>query len=151
RARLERLRAGARTQEIDQARSELAAARVDQQRAERELERVRRLYPQAAASLTSYDDAVTAYRRDQEQVKAAQARLDLLLAGTRPEEIAEAEAELARAEANYELLLRGTRSEDVAQARARVAELRGKLREIEVNLQELVVRAPERAVVEVLP
>jgi multidrug resistance efflux pump len=67
-----------------------------------------------------------------------------------PEEIAEAEAEAARARANYELLLAGTRSEEVAAAEARVAELQSRVRELEVNLREAVVRAPEKAVVEVL-
>jgi multidrug resistance efflux pump len=74
----------------------------------------------------------------------------MLVAGTRPEDIAEAEAELARMKAQYQLLESGNRSEDIAEADAKVAELRGRLREIDVNLGEVVVRAPEQAVVEVL-
>jgi HlyD family secretion protein len=53
-------------------------------------------------------------------------------------------------EANYRLLELGTRYEERDEAAARVAEMRGKLREIEVNLQEAIVKAPEPAVVEVL-
>ena len=47
-------------------------------------------------------------------------------------------------------MLAGSRSEDIAEAAARVAELRGKLREIDANLDEAVVKAPEPAVIEVL-
>jgi multidrug resistance efflux pump len=57
---------------------------------------------------------------------------------------------LGRARANYDLLLAGTRTEDVAEAEARVAEARGKLREVDATLREAAVTAPERVVVEVL-
>jgi multidrug resistance efflux pump len=100
---------------------------------------------------SEYDAAVTAYDRCQGRVNAARAHLKLLLAGSRPEEIAEAAAELARAQANFDLLEAGTRAEDIAQAKARVAELKAKLRELDVNLREAVVLTPELAVVEVLP
>jgi multidrug resistance efflux pump len=46
--------------------------------------------------------------------------------------------------------LAGTRSEDLAAAEARVAEARGKLHEIDANLNEAIVRAPERVFVEVV-
>src|SRR5262249_8090975 len=78
------------------------------------------------------------------------AHLDLLLAGSRPEDIAEAAAELKRTKANALLLENGNRAEDIAQAEAALAEVRGKLREVEAQLQEASVRAPEQAVVEVL-
>ena len=60
------------------------------------------------------------------------------------------EEALRRARANHALLLAGTRTEDLLAAEAHVAEARGKLREIEANLREAVVRASEAAVVEVL-
>src|SRR5262249_33767639 len=78
------------------------------------------------------------------------ARLDLLHAGTRQEEIDEAVAELNRARAQLDLVMAGTRSEDMAAAEARVIEARGKLKEVEASLEETLVRAPEQAVVEVL-
>src|SRR5262249_38046699 len=88
--------------------------------------------------------------RARARADAARARLDLLKAGTRAEEVEEAAAELGRARANYDLLLAGTRTEDVAEAEARVSEARGKLREVEATLREAAVTAPERVVVEVL-
>ena len=70
--------------------------------------------------------------------------------GSREEDILEAEQEAKRAEAQYQLLRAGTRPEDIAAAEARVGEVRGKLRELEVNIAEAVVKAPERAVIEVM-
>ena len=62
--------------------------------------------------------------RLRERAGAAGARLRLLRAGSRAEEVAEAEAELARAQAEDDLLRAGTRREDLAAARERVAEAR---------------------------
>jgi multidrug resistance efflux pump len=151
RARWQRLKTGSRPEEIDQARSELASAEADLKGVQKDWDRASDLYPRRAVSRTDYDAAATALERTQGRVNAARAHLRLCEAGARVEEIAEAAAELARAQANYDLLAAGTRSEDIAQAEARVAELKAKVRELEVNLQEGVVLAPERAVVEVLP
>jgi multidrug resistance efflux pump len=115
-----------------------------------EFERAERLYRTNSTSRAEYDQARMRHDFTQAQATKAKARLDLLLAGNRPEEIRQAEAEFKRAQANYDLLLAGTRSEDIAAAEARVAEARGKLREVEANLREAVVRAPERVVVDVV-
>jgi multidrug resistance efflux pump len=148
-ARLQRLKAGFRVEEIAQARGEAETAEAELDRASKELARERRLG--SHSSSRSNNDAVLAsFERAQGQVRAARARLKMLLAGNRPEEIAEAEAELKRAEANCRLLEAGTRVEDLALAEARVKELRAKVRELEVQLSELAIRAPERALVEVL-
>src|SRR5262249_43466613 len=96
------------------------------------------------------DTRRTAYESARGRAAAAKARLDLMMTGTRPEEIEEARAELKRARANLELLQAGTRSEDIAAAEARLAEARGKLLETEANLREAVVKAPEAAFVDVV-
>jgi len=149
-ARLARLKAGSRPEEIEQARNEAEALEADLVRNQQELERERKLHGYASTP-AQFDAALASVRRLQGQTRAAQARLKLLQAGSRPEDIAEAEAELARARAQHDLLEAGTRAEDVAHAAACVAELRGKLREIEVQLRETVVAAPEAAVVDIIP
>jgi multidrug resistance efflux pump len=148
-ARLERLVKGARKEEIAQARSELASARVDRDEARRNWERTDALYPRAA-SRADHDKARADLGRAVEKVNNARARLDLLLAGSRPEEIAEARAEVARYQARYAKLSAGSRSEDIARMRATVAEIESKLSELDVNLREEVVYAPGKAVVEAL-
>src|SRR5262249_55967075 len=62
----------------------------------------------------------------------------------------EAEAQYKKAQANAQLVDAGTRPEEIAEAEAEVAEFQGKLREIEVQLKECTIMAPEQAVVEVL-
>ncbi len=149
-ARYEKLKNGARREELDQARAELASVQAEWKRSVQDLERVSRLTRVRATAPADLEVAEAAQARLAAQVQSAQARLDLLLAGTRPEELAEAAAEAARARANSDLLQAGTRAEEIAAAEARVVELEGRLREIEVNLREAVVCAPEKAVVEVV-
>jgi multidrug resistance efflux pump len=150
RERWRRLKAGPRAEEILQARCDLASTQADLKLAREKMDRAEDLYRKRSMPLEEYEIARANLERLRGLVNKAQAYLDLLLAGSRPEDIAEAQAQLKQLQANYDLLLAGTRSEDIAAAEARVAEARGKLREIEANLQEAVVRAPERVVVEVL-
>jgi multidrug resistance efflux pump len=150
RARLRRLQAGARPEEIEQAASDYAGADTELKWARQKLERIRRLTPTLGASAEEYDASTAALSRAQAQLGTAAAKLKLLQAGSRLEEIDEAAAELRRVQANSDLLDAGTRPEEVAVAEAKVVEMRGKLREVEANLAEAVVRAPGRAVVEVL-
>ena len=150
RARWQRLKAGARAEEIRQARGDVESARADLGVARSDLGRSERLGQSRAQAQADYDKALATRDRCQGQLAAAQAHLDLLLAGTRQEEIDEAAAELKRCQANCDLLVAGTRSEEIAAARARVVEARGKVQEIDAQLDEGAVRAPERAVVEVL-
>jgi HlyD family secretion protein len=148
-ARLSKLVAGTRPEEIEKARHELASAKADFDRAERDWEREKVLYP-AATSKAAYDQALAARLRGEGALNAARANLKMLEAGARAEEIAEASAELERARANLDMIVAGSRAEDLLEADARVAELQGKLREIEAQLKEAVVVAPEPALVEVV-
>lgn len=149
-ARWERVRAGWREEEKRQARSELESAEADLKLARTEFERIDRLYSQGTESRAVWDTALAARNRAAGRADAAKARVDMLAAGSRPEDIAEAAAELRRAQAQYDLILAGTRAEDVAQAKARADEARARITELEVHLKEAVVLAPESVVIEVL-
>jgi multidrug resistance efflux pump len=61
-----------------------------------------------------------------------------------------ARQQLAQAQADYELLKAGAWEPDKAAARATVAQARGKVAELQANLLEAVVEAPERVLIEVL-
>lgn len=148
-ARWRRLRKGPRDEEVRQAEADLDATEAELRLARQKYDRATRLVS-VGASQEEHEVAAASLARLHAQARSARARLDLLKAGTRPEELDEAVAELKRARAQYELLLAGTRSEDLAAAGARVLEARGKLTEAEDRLREAEVRAPERAVVEVL-
>lgn len=149
-ARWQRLEAGWREEEKRQAQAEHELADADLKVARADFDRVEKLFRQSSLSKTDYDTSWARWRMAQGRADSARARHEMLKLGSRPEDIAEAAAELARTKANLDLLLAGTRSEDLAAAAARVAEAQGKLREIKANLDEATVRAPERALVEVL-
>jgi multidrug resistance efflux pump len=152
-ARLLKMQHGWREEERRQAHNEMDAAEAALVLAESEFARIDQLYRTgggATVSKADWDAARSARDQSRKRFNAAQARNDMLTNGSRPEDIAEATAELARAKAHFELLKHGTREEDKAIAAAQVAEIKGKLQEIEVNRREAVVRAPGPAVVEVL-
>ena len=123
-ADLEKQKNGPRAEEIAQAKSELTSAQADLDLARSDFSRSERLIRQGGTDRAEYDSARAALERGQGKVGSLRSKLDLLLAGTRHEEIAESEG--------------------------RVAETRGKIRELDANLNEATVRAPEKAVVEVM-
>jgi multidrug resistance efflux pump len=148
--RWKRLTAGWRDEEKRQAQAELELADADAKVTRADFERIEKLLRQGSMSRTDYETAWARSRMAQGRADAARAKNDMLKTGSRAEDIAEAAAEVARTQANLDLLLAGTRYEEIAAAEARMIEARGKLREIDANLAEAVVRAPERALVEVL-
>lgn len=94
-AMLAEMEAGPRKQELEAARAEwealiaeLELARTDQKRAEE-------LFAQKAISTLERDQAVTRARNLEKTAGASRARYDLLVAGTRPEKIEQARAQLA--------------------------------------------------------
>jgi multidrug resistance efflux pump len=150
RARLELLLAGSRPEEVHAARDEVEAAQADLRQAQEDIVRLEQSLRGGGSTPTEMAAARAYLERSRARTAAARARLELLLAGSRPEDIARAEAELRQAEANHRLVLAGSRSEKIQACEARLAEAEAKLREAEVNLKEAVVRAPEAAVVEVV-
>lgn len=149
-ARLTKMKAGNREQDKERARKDLEAALAEQKQAQEDFDRAAEGYRTGVAGLAEYQNSLGARDRTRAKAQAAKASLDLMLAGSREEDVAEAEAELARFTAQYDLLRRGTRDEDKAAAAAAVAEAAAQLSEAETNLRETQVVAPERCVVEVL-
>ena len=149
-ARYERLKAGSREEDIRQAEAELKREEATLAVAQSDLRREQQTYSRNASKAADYDNARAEEGRSVARVAAARAHLDLLIAGSRKEDIDEAAAELKRTRANALLLQNGNRSEDIAEAEAALAEACGKLHEVEAQLRESSLRAPEQAVVEVL-
>ncbi len=99
RARLEDLRRGSRSAELDRAQADLQAAETEAERAARDLARAEQLVKGGVIPQQDYEHArtlaeTTARRRD-----AARATLDLALEGTRSDQIRAAEAEVQSATA----------------------------------------------------
>lgn len=141
---------GARSQEIDAARAAADSARAQRDDAEATLHRVRALYESEAVSRQQFDNARYAFESADSQWKAARERLDLLLEGTRSQEIAAAKAVYDQAEAALDELRNGARPEDLAAMRAARDAAAAEVRRAEVNLNEMRITAPMRGVVDVL-
>ena len=123
--RLAELQSGPRQREIDEARAAFAGAESTLQTETKEYERVRSLVERKLVSASSLDQARS--RRD-----TARSARD-------------------QAQARLRLLLEGTRSEQVQQAQAAVARSKAALAELETTASRYVVRAPRDGVVEALP
>lgn len=98
-AQLAELVAGAREQEIKEARAAVAQAVANLEKARLDWERYQGLYAEGAISTLDRDAALNRHQVAQEQLKAAQERLNLRLAGARAEAIEAARWEVARAKA----------------------------------------------------
>jgi multidrug resistance efflux pump len=150
RARWARVKAGWREEEKQQVQNELDAAEAELKQTKEDYDRAVQLYRTKSGSRADLDSTLAARDRAQARLRGARARHAMYQAGSRKEDIAEAEAEFERFRANYHLLEAGSREEDKAEARAKLAEVKAKLAEVEVNLKEADVLAPEHAVVEVV-
>ncbi|MGY5802266.1 efflux RND transporter periplasmic adaptor subunit [Rhizobium hainanense] len=104
RANLDRLKNGSRPEEIAQSRANLESAKAEAVNARAQLERQTALAPKAAVSQQALDEARSASAVADAKVVANQKALDLLVVGSRIEDIQEAEAQLHAAEANVALL-----------------------------------------------
>jgi multidrug resistance efflux pump len=150
RAALEQARNGPRPQEIDAARADLNAAEADFEVARSTLARVEQLTRNGVTSRQDYDNARARFDSARARREAARQKLDLLLAGTRREEIERAERQYQQALANRQLVERGPRKEDIAAARAQLDQARAALQQIETQMAELEVRSPAASFVEIM-
>jgi multidrug resistance efflux pump len=151
-AKAKRLQEGWRAEEKSMAENELVTTEAELANARDRLQRVQAARASNRGAVTPEEEeaALTARNAALGRRDAALAKAQMYRTGSRPEDIAEAVALAAQAEANYRLVKEGPRAEDKAAAEAALWEAQGKLREVEAQLAEAVVKAPERAVIEVL-
>jgi len=124
-AALDELRHGARIETIDASRAALARAQATAANARIVRDRASRGAREGAQAQADLDSADAALRQADADANAARANLDELLHGTRPEDLAQGEAQLAQAQAN--------------------------LAQFSVTLERLSVRAPRAGRVDTLP
>lgn len=99
-ANLDEKKAGPRAEDIAQARAQLAASQALADEAEDEYQRLAKVVDTGAASRGKYDASKSARDATRAEVSKNEEALSELLAGTRPEDIRKAEADVAVAEAN---------------------------------------------------
>src|SRR5690606_38202725 len=103
-AQLLELRHGARAEIIDAARAEFARTQSDADNARREAQRAQALQQRKLMAPQEAERAATAAKVASAASATARAQLDELLHGTRPEQLAQAEAALAGAQARLQHL-----------------------------------------------
>ncbi len=120
-ARLSELIAGPRAQTIESARAQVAAAKAELDLARTSFDRAQRLVNAGAVSKQDLDNAKTNAAAKEEALKSVRNTLDELL--------------------------EGTRSEQVLAQRAQLSELEATLEQLQVQLNESVLRSPFSATV----
>ena len=98
-ARLQDLQSGARSQEIKEASIQVEMAAANLKQLETDLQRIQHLYEAGAVSQSELEQQQLKRDNLLSQLEAARARLNLLQAGSRPELIEAAAAELERSQA----------------------------------------------------
>ncbi len=135
-AALQRLKEGPSEAEVAAARAEAANAEAAVKQAQWAYDRVA-AYPGAGARPESL-----ALEQATNNYLAARGRLDALLAGARPGELAVAQAEIDRAQAELALTQAAARPETISAAEADVAAAAAALDEARVALAERELKAP---------
>jgi HlyD family secretion protein len=149
-AAFEEAKHGARSEVINGAHARLIALQVAVDKARLDADRAHRLIASGSISQAEADSADAALRGAIAQRDNAKESVDELENGERKEDVAQAAARAEEAQANAKLVVAGTRVEDLEVARAVVEGARGRLDQIAVTIDELVVRAPRPARVESL-
>ncbi|TYO93314.1 HlyD family secretion protein [Desulfallas thermosapovorans] len=98
-AQLADLQSGAREQEKKEAMAGVEIARVNLEKANTDLARIEALFQGGAVPEADYDKARTSAELAKNQLAAAEARLNLLESGSRPQQIKAAQAEVERSKA----------------------------------------------------
>jgi HlyD family secretion protein len=141
-ANLNKVVAGNRSQDIAGAQANLNKVQATFRQAAEDLRRSQKLQASGAISQQALSLARSTHDSAQAQVDQAQQALNLLKAGSRPEDIAQAKSVLNQRKEALNLLKAGSRPEDIAQARAQVMAAQGAVAIAQRNIDDTVIRAP---------
>lgn len=149
-AALQQSRAGARSEQIAAAEARLASAQATADKAQLDADRAKKLFASGAISKAEMDTIDTNVRAATASRDALAKQLEELKNGVRREELDQAAARALEANASARLVQAGARVEDLRAAKAQVDAAKGRFDQIQVALDELVVKAPRAARVETL-
>jgi len=149
-AELDQLISGPRQQEIDQAAAEWKATKAQAENAQIFLQRMEGLSKRELIAKQEYDDAVAKADEAEQKMAAARERYNLLLAGTRTEEVERGRQRLAEADAKRRQLKSGFRREEIAQAKSEMEAARARVQRMQTQLEETVIKAPVDALIDTL-
>ena len=147
-AALDAARNGPRKQEIDQAQADYSAANADSANADIFYKRMEKLAATDTISRQQFDDARDRRDAAAQKAESARQRLDMLQAGTRPEDLRAAEQKFHQADSARALAVKGSRREDIDSARGRLAQAQARAAELDAQLNECELKTSADAVVE---
>lgn len=104
--KLREMLSGFREQEIEAAQANVNVAQINLNQAQKDLARTRTLYEAGAASQSQLDTAQNSFEVKEQQLAALQAQLDLLQAGSTPQSIATAQAQVK----SYQAILQASQA-----------------------------------------
>ncbi|HKM55865.1 MAG TPA: efflux RND transporter periplasmic adaptor subunit [Isosphaeraceae bacterium] len=146
----ERLKKGFRDEEVKQAESDFQASQADLTLAEEELARAVPLFRKRMISPSEYDQYQATYQRAQSHASTLKTKWQMMKNGGWEPEIKEAEALAKQAAANLELL-KVSLGEERRMLTAKMDQKLAEIDEVKAQLAESTIRAPARAIIDVLP
>jgi multidrug resistance efflux pump len=149
-AELKLLERGYRVEQVAQAQADVDTAAAEFENARASLARADELMRSDVISRQARDDADARVKMAAGRLKRATERLAELERGHAPEDVSAARARFDRASAALTRLLNGSRTEDIAMAASDVRRAEGELRQAEARYRERQVLSPSAAIVEVL-
>ena len=141
---------GARAEEIAGAKARLAAAQATLDKAQLDTDRAHKLYEAKAISRAEVDLAESGLRGATALRDASQETLNQLLHGVRREQIMQAQSRAQEATASAKLVEAGARVEDLRSAAALVKAAQGRRDQVKIMLDELTIKAARAARIETL-
>lgn len=154
RAQLEQLQNGPRPQEITWAQAQVDAAKATLTQAQSDLDYAKKLYDKELESPADLQKSQTNVDTAQGALAESEAQLDLSKAGSRPEQIAAAEAQYKGAESYYQedlqtyrMMVLGSRPEEIEKASADMQKANEIVQEDQAVLARQTIRAPLDGVV----
>jgi len=143
-------RKGSRDEEVREAEAQVESARSDLQFASSEYIRTKTLFAKGAVDRREMDNKQSLFDTARAKMEIALQRQALFRSGSRPEEIAMAEAQLAQAKADLTRLRNGARPEEIAAQRAAVEAAKANVARLQSQLEETRILSPSDAMVETL-
>lgn len=155
-AKLDELKSGSRQEQINQAQAAVEQAKAALSFAEKayryrldNLEKAQELFEYGGTSQQNVNDlenlaqsALTQFNSAKEQVKSAQAQLDLLVRGPTAEAIRAAEANYQQSRAQFDLIKNGSTKETITISEASVKQAENAAMLAKLHLEKFSIKAP---------
>ncbi len=129
--------------QIDASKQQVQQAKAAAAEASNNATRAKELFAKGYTSAQAVDQAVSADRQAQAALAVAQAQLDAAQSGSVPQGVDAARQAYEAAAANAALIAAGTRPDQIAQAQAAVTTARAGVAAANARLVEMTVRAPQ--------